>query len=206
MTDKTAKPEPTMEEILASIRKIISEDDPHSKRPEGAKAKPSAVIEVLELTTVAQEEDTPKVSTKKPAVTETPTKSDERTQGKLVFVSYSTKDVARANDLVKALEASGVKCWIAPRDIPPGSNYNAEIVKALDNCTDFILLFTEHSNDSVHVKRELNLWLERNRPLVPVKMDHTVPSHEFRYLLAGMQWATETDNRALLPLLTGKPT
>ena len=43
-----------MEEILASIRRIISEDD----KPEGGAAKAKGSDDVLELTEVAEEEDT----------------------------------------------------------------------------------------------------------------------------------------------------
>lgn len=58
MSDQTA-PEPTMEEILASIRRIISEDD--APKGEGAEAETVAVSpeeeeDVLELTERAHEE------------------------------------------------------------------------------------------------------------------------------------------------------
>jgi cell pole-organizing protein PopZ len=51
--------EPTMEEILASIRKIISEDSPEAS-PTSAEARPAAVeADVLELTQEVEEEPAP---------------------------------------------------------------------------------------------------------------------------------------------------
>ena len=44
-----------------------------------------------------------------------------------VFVSYSSKEADRANEIVKQLEAAGIPCWIAPRDIGIGSNYTEDI-------------------------------------------------------------------------------
>jgi hypothetical protein len=51
-----------------------------------------------------------------------------------VFISYSTKDKLAADATCAALEAAGVRCWIAPRDIMPGAEWGAAIVKALDHC------------------------------------------------------------------------
>ena len=57
MSDQTA-PEPTMEEILASIRRIISEDDaPKGEGEQMAAAPADEEEDVLELTERAHEED-----------------------------------------------------------------------------------------------------------------------------------------------------
>ena len=51
-----------------------------------------------------------------------------------VFVSYSTKDIRFAENMVRALEGRGRICWIAPRDIPAGVPSWAEpIVTAIAN-------------------------------------------------------------------------
>ena len=38
-----------------------------------------------------------------------------------VFVSYSHKDKATADAVVARLEQDGSRCWVAPRDIVPGT-------------------------------------------------------------------------------------
>jgi len=47
-----------------------------------------------------------------------------------VFISHSSVDKNAADAICHALEQSGVKCWIAPRDIQPGANYGGEIIRA----------------------------------------------------------------------------
>jgi hypothetical protein len=40
-----------------------------------------------------------------------------------VFISYSSLDKAVADAACAALEAYGIRCWIAPRDIVPGKEW-----------------------------------------------------------------------------------
>jgi TIR domain len=47
-----------------------------------------------------------------------------------VFISYSTQDKPAADALCAILEKNGVRCWIAPRDIMPGSDWGGSIVGA----------------------------------------------------------------------------
>ena len=41
---------------------------------------------------------------------------------KEVFISYSTVDAVQAETVRNVLEKNGLSCWMAPRDIPGGSN------------------------------------------------------------------------------------
>ena len=49
-----------------------------------------------------------------------------------VFISHSTKDKGVANDVCDALERGGVRCWIAPRNMVPGEEYENQILSAID--------------------------------------------------------------------------
>jgi len=40
-----------------------------------------------------------------------------------VFVSYAIEDKLIADAIVAKLEAAMIRCWIAPRDIPPGADW-----------------------------------------------------------------------------------
>ena len=55
--------------------------------------------------------------------------------GRQFFISHSSNDKKVANDLCDSLETIGYRCWIAPRDIPPGSRYESEIVNAINRVT-----------------------------------------------------------------------
>jgi hypothetical protein len=48
-----------------------------------------------------------------------------------VFISYSQKDRAQAESVCEKLEAANVRCWIAPRNINPGSDWAESIIGAL---------------------------------------------------------------------------
>ena len=65
-----------------------------------------------------------------------------------VFVSHSHKDKEVADALVHVLEKRGLRCWIARRDILPGSNWSSSIIAGLQECRALVLIFSKHSNAS----------------------------------------------------------
>ena len=44
------------------------------------------------------------------------------------FISYASQDAAVAKAIVAALENQGITCWVAPRNVVPGTLYANEIV------------------------------------------------------------------------------
>ncbi|MBR6022870.1 MAG: toll/interleukin-1 receptor domain-containing protein [Kiritimatiellae bacterium] len=72
-----------------------------------------------------------------------------------VFVSYSTRDRERALTIRKHLESEGMPCWMAPRDIPAGSNYAYVIERAISGCGIFLVLVSPESVKSVWVNKEV---------------------------------------------------
>src|SRR5258707_13788350 len=72
-----------------------------------------------------------------------------------VFISYSQPDHTCAFELVARLEAEGINCWIAPRDIAPSADWAAEIMDAISSVRVMILVFSANSNLSPQVRREV---------------------------------------------------
>jgi TIR domain len=105
-----------------------------------------------------------------------------------VFISHSDKDKRFAEMLLQALESRGIRCWIAPRDIPPGGSYAEAILGAIETCACFVLVFTQHANSSGHVLREVERALKFDKNLVPVRFDNSAASRSLDYLLATVQW------------------
>src|SRR3954468_14708881 len=114
-----------------------------------------------------------------------------------VFVCYSSKDQAVADDVVAFLEARGVKCWISSRDVPPGQNYQEVIVGALELAKGIVFLFSEASRDSGEIKKELSLAGGLNVPVFPLRLSAIVPSGALRYELATRQWIDMFPDREL---------
>jgi len=59
----------------------------------------------------------------------------------IVFISYASPNSAIAQAVCEALERAGVTCWIAPRNVRPGTFYADEIVHALDIAKAIVLVF-----------------------------------------------------------------
>jgi len=105
-----------------------------------------------------------------------------------VFVSHSSKDLARVRTLVTALETRGVACWFSERDIAAGDNYGDAIVDAIERAPAMVLVFSHNANDSDEIKKEVALASQRRITVAPVRIEDVQPSKAFRYELATRNW------------------
>ena len=106
-----------------------------------------------------------------------------------VFVSYCTKsDQGAAYDLVSHVEAHGIECWIAPRNVRGGTEWAAEIVDAITACKVMVLIFSPSANSSRDVRREVMLATQRGARILPFRIADIVPVASLEYFLAGHQW------------------
>ena len=108
--------------------------------------------------------------------------------GSHIFICFSSKDEAVAHEVVESLEADGLKCWISLRDVLPGQNYQEAIVQALEAASGIVFLFSEHSNKSLEIKKELSIGGSINVPVFPLRLSPIAPSGALRYELAVRQW------------------
>jgi hypothetical protein len=104
------------------------------------------------------------------------------------FVSYASQDAAVANSLVEALEQQGVRCWIAPRDVIPGSLYADDIVRAINSASVFVLVLSEHAVGSAHVGKEIERASSKRRPIIAIHTDSAQLTPAFEYFLSESQW------------------
>jgi septal ring-binding cell division protein DamX len=107
-----------------------------------------------------------------------------------VFISYSTEDRQVADKVCAALEAGGIKCWIAPRDVPYGADYEESIVDAITSSRLLVLVLSSHSNASPHVKREIQNACagEAGKPVIPLRIEEIEYNKALRYYLHSAQW------------------
>lgn len=104
-----------------------------------------------------------------------------------VFLSYATKDASLAEQMCAALEAEGIRCWIAPRDVPLGSVWAESLIEAIENSEIMLLLFSVHANASPHVRRELERAASLGKPIVPVRIE-VRPSKAVQFYIGDSQW------------------
>lgn len=109
-----------------------------------------------------------------------------------VFISHAHQDRASAEQLLAALESRGIKCWSAPRDVAPGGSYAESILRGIENSGCFVLVFTQHSNLSPHVLREVERALTLGINIIPVRFDDSGVSKSLDYLLATVHWLSAT--------------
>jgi TIR domain len=105
-----------------------------------------------------------------------------------VFVSYASQDGAVANAVVLALERAGLSCWIAPRDVVPGSLYADEIVGAINDARVVVLVLSRHSVASPHVGKEIERASSKRRRILAFHMDSAPLTRGFEYFLSESQW------------------
>jgi len=105
-----------------------------------------------------------------------------------VFVSYATQDAALAATLVEVLEASRVQCWIAPRNVVPGTMYADGIMRAINDSKVVALVLSEHSAVSAHVGREIERAAAKHRPIIALRIDKAPLTPALEYFLSESQW------------------
>lgn len=111
---------------------------------------------------------------------------------KELFVSYSSEDTRFTERLVAEIEAGGVDCWFAKRDVEAGRSYPTEIARALDECRALLLIFSDKSNRSAnqnkHILREVELAAGQRKPIFPVRISDVEPDEGLAYFLRTVQW------------------
>jgi len=105
-----------------------------------------------------------------------------------VFISHSSKDKLVADAICAGLEAKGIRCWIAPRDILPGDEWTKSIVNAISTCKVFLLVFTENSNNSSQALKEVDLAVNHGKTLIPFRLENIQPTGSMEYYLGGLHW------------------
>jgi hypothetical protein len=66
-----------------------------------------------------------------------------------VFISYAHADKTVADAVCATLEAAGLRCWIAPRDVQPGAQWTAEIINAISASRVVVLVFSTCTLDGL---------------------------------------------------------
>lgn len=105
-----------------------------------------------------------------------------------VFISHSNQDAEAAGRILAALEADGVPCWIAPRDIMAGEQWAGSIVRAIEESQAVLVVFCEASNGSPQVAREMELAVSNHKRLIPVRVADVRPTHDMQYFLGVSHW------------------
>ena len=104
------------------------------------------------------------------------------------FISYAAADKATADTLTIWLEERGIRCWIAPRDVPAGALYADAIVRAINEASALVLLLSRNATGSSHVGKELERASSKAKQIIAVRLDDAPLTPAFEYFLSESQW------------------
>jgi len=105
-----------------------------------------------------------------------------------VILSYSAEDKPTADAACATLEARGIRCWIAPRDILPGQEWGEAIIDAISECGLMVLIFSSHANNSPQVRREAERAVSKGKPIIPLRIEDVTPCKTMEYFLSTPHW------------------
>jgi TIR domain len=120
-----------------------------------------------------------------------------------VFISYASHDVAVAEKVCSALEAASMGCWIAPRNVVPGTMYADGIVHAIDESSILVLILSEQAVASAHVGREIERAVSKRHPVVALRIDAAPLTAAFEYFLNQSQRIEGGGSDAAIAQLVG---
>ena len=104
------------------------------------------------------------------------------------FVSYASPDRDAALRIVEFLEGEGVSCWVAPRDVSPGTEYGEAIIRGIEDSRVLVLILSEDSNNSQFVRKEVERAVSKVKPVLPVRIREVAPSGSLEFFIASAQW------------------
>lgn len=105
-----------------------------------------------------------------------------------VFVCHSSQDLELANAICQDLEGNGFSCWVAPRDIVPGTDYAESIIMGIESCSIVVLLLTVKADESPHVHREIEQAVKKRKRIVTLRIENMQLSRAMDYFLGSTHW------------------
>jgi TolB-like protein len=105
-----------------------------------------------------------------------------------VFLSYASHDADTAQAVCQFLESHGVSCWMAPRDVKPGTPYADAIVRAINEAKAVVLVLSGKAVASDHVAREVERAASKHKPIIAFRIDGAALNPGLEYFLSNSQW------------------
>src|SRR5580693_388816 len=105
-----------------------------------------------------------------------------------VFISYSHHDKSAADAVCAKLEQHGIRCWIAPRDVEPGTEWAGSIIHAISKTKIMVLVFSKNANDSPQIRKEVERAVNKGVIVVPLRIEDVFPTDSLEYFMSNVHW------------------
>ena len=106
-----------------------------------------------------------------------------------LFISYSSEDPIPPI-VCEKLEAFGLKCWIAPRNIKPGVPYVRGIMQGIRESRNFAVFASSNSMNSEAVLNEIENAFNFKKNIIPVLIENIELNDDFNFYLRRKHWIT----------------
>jgi hypothetical protein len=104
-----------------------------------------------------------------------------------IFLSYSRTDEAIAGQFIEAAQSHGLKVWY-DQFISGGRDWRDSIVESLRDSRALVILFSEASNSSRQLIKELAIADNFSKLVIPVLIENTEPRGAYLYEMASRNW------------------
>lgn len=98
-----------------------------------------------------------------------------------VFISYSRKDREPVRKLIAELNKQHISYWIDFKDIRKDTPYDDQIPNAIQACKIVVMLISENSLSSPHVKKELRCADTFQKPFILLMLEDVMLREAFVY-------------------------
>ena len=106
-----------------------------------------------------------------------------------VFICAGPRDKIPANAIRAVLEAEGMACWIASRDLPSGADPVETAGAAIAAAQVLVLVFSSRANEAeAQIKRELQFAAQHQTPVLPFRVENVRPVRGLEYFLPANQF------------------
>lgn len=85
-----------------------------------------------------------------------------------IFISYAHDDGSIANKLANDLLDKNYPIWIDNLNLPGGTNWENDIMQAIDDCDHFLILWSANIEGSSYSQKEKDRALQANKTIIPV--------------------------------------
>lgn len=118
----------------------------------------------------------------------TPLTDGSGQEDKLVFISYAKEDRKIAEAICHRMEDNNIGCWIFSRDQLPGAPFEKPIIKAIHASKVFVIVYSSHSNESLHVESEVRMAWNMHIPIINFRIEDVAMSEVLLYYIGANNW------------------
>lgn len=121
----------------------------------------------------------------------------------LIFLSHKAEIQKEVKTLKDGLELYGVEAFVAHSDIYPGTEWQEEILKALEDMDAFVPILTEDFHDSPWTDQEVGYAIAAEVPIIPLRCG--LDPYGFMGKYQGLSCDWNSAPREIIRALIGDP-